>query len=96
MYEEFSIYYNIICLIQLKKLEHLESTILSLVGLQVWRGALLLADFILFHGKTYFNDKDFLELGSGVGLTSVIAGIYAKSVVCSGRLFNEVCKSYRE
>lgn len=68
----------------------MESTILSLVGLQVWRGALLLADFILYHGKTYFNEKDFLELGSGVGLTSVIAGIYAKSVVCTGRELKHV------
>lgn len=48
--------------------EHLKATDLTLVGLQVWRGALLLADYI-FHNRNEFEDKQILELGSGVGLT---------------------------
>lgn len=54
----------------LEILEHHKATDLTLVGLQVWRGALLLADYI-FHNRDEFKDKRVLELGSGVGLTGV-------------------------
>lgn len=64
------------------QIEHKKSTELSLVGLQVWRGALILADF-LFHNRKNFADKQILELGSGVGLTSIAAGIYAKRNIIS-------------
>ncbi|XP_054735135.1 methyltransferase-like protein 22 [Anastrepha obliqua] len=64
------------------KIEHSEATELRLVGLQVWRGALLLADYI-FHKRNEFRDKVVLELGAGVGLTSIAAAIYAKKVVCT-------------
>lgn len=53
-----------------KNLEHRKATDLTLVGLQVWRGALLLADYI-FHNRVEFKDKRVLELGSGVGLTGM-------------------------
>lgn len=54
-----------------------------MVGLQVWRGALILADF-LFHNRKKFADKQILELGSGVGLTSIAASIYAeRNIVCT-------------
>ncbi|XP_036337677.1 methyltransferase-like protein 22 [Rhagoletis pomonella] len=64
------------------KIEHSEATELRLVGLQVWRGALLLADYI-FHKRAEFRDKVLLELGAGVGLTSIAAAIYAQQVVCT-------------
>jgi methyltransferase-like protein 22 len=50
--------------------------------LQVWRGALLLNDFIL-HNPEKFANKTVLELGSGVGISSIVASIYAKKVICT-------------
>ncbi|KAH8364012.1 hypothetical protein KR084_001578 [Drosophila pseudotakahashii] len=57
------------------ELEHSEATELRLVGLQVWRGALLLADY-LFSKKDEFSGKTLMELGAGVGLTSIAAAIH--------------------
>ncbi|XP_017843354.2 methyltransferase-like protein 22 [Drosophila busckii] len=59
------------------ELEHSDATELSLVGLQVWRGALLLADF-LFHQRREMANKSIMELGAGVGLTSIAAAIHNK------------------
>lgn len=64
------------------EIQHSEATEIRLVGLQVWRGALLLADFI-FHKREELKDKQILELGAGVGLTSIAAGIYVKRVICT-------------
>lgn len=64
-------------------LEHRKSTVLDLVGLQVWRGALLLNDFIL-HNIPHFSNKKVLELGAGTGLTSILASAYSKKVICTG------------
>ncbi|KAJ8251118.1 hypothetical protein GJAV_G00217480 [Gymnothorax javanicus] len=63
-------------------IEHTMATPLEDVGKQVWRGAFLLADFILsqpllFHGATV------LELGAGTGLTSIVAATLAKRVYCT-------------
>lgn len=63
-------------------IEHSVSTELSLVGLQVWRAALLLADYILSHSDS-FRNQIVLELGSGVGLTSIVASYLAKEVICT-------------
>ncbi|XP_012268154.2 methyltransferase-like protein 22 [Athalia rosae] len=63
-------------------IEHSISTTLNLVGLQVWRGAFLLADYILYNPEL-FQKQTILELGSGVGLTSIIAGMFAKQVICT-------------
>ncbi|XP_012527676.1 methyltransferase-like protein 22 isoform X2 [Monomorium pharaonis] len=63
-------------------IEHSLSTELNLVGLQVWRAALLLADYILSH-PDLFRNKIILELGSGVGLTSIVASYLAKEVICT-------------
>lgn len=65
--------------------EHKKSTILKEVGLQVWRGAFLLNDYILCN-LDKFSNKKVIEIGSGVGLTSILASIYAKKVVCTGNL----------
>ncbi|XP_072763661.1 methyltransferase-like protein 22 isoform X2 [Anoplolepis gracilipes] len=64
------------------QIEHSVSTDLNLVGLQVWRGAFLLADYILSH-PDLFKDQTILELGSGVGLTSIVASYLAKEVICT-------------
>ncbi|XP_023246726.1 methyltransferase-like protein 22 isoform X2 [Copidosoma floridanum] len=63
-------------------IEHSISTELKLVGLQIWRGALLLGDYIISHPQV-FRDKVVLELGSGVGFDSIIASAFAKEVVCT-------------
>nr|CAD7437726.1 unnamed protein product [Timema bartmani]CAD7451933.1 unnamed protein product [Timema tahoe] len=64
-------------------IEHSISSTLELVGRQIWRGALLLADFVLHHGSNLLSDRTVLELGSGVGFTSVVAGMFASEVVCT-------------
>ncbi|KAG5678633.1 hypothetical protein PVAND_008289 [Polypedilum vanderplanki] len=64
------------------EIEHKKSSKLSEVGLQLWRGAFLLNDFIL-STQHLFNDKIVLELGSGVGITSIVASIVAKKVLCT-------------
>lgn len=64
--------------------EHKTLTELRHVGLQVWRGALLLADYILSN-PDLFRDKVVLELGSGVGLTSIVACFASKEVICTGK-----------
>lgn len=68
-------------------------TSLDLVGLQVWRGALLLADFLLhssLQGKeTGINiqkSDHVIELGAGTGLTSVVAAMVANTVTSTGKL----------
>lgn len=75
-------------------LEHKKSTVLSEVGLQVWRGAFLLNDFILSN-RNKFSNKKILELGSGVGLTSILASTYAKRVICTG-LWKEFSSDFIE
>ncbi|XP_055627858.1 methyltransferase-like protein 22 [Toxorhynchites rutilus septentrionalis] len=64
------------------EIEHHKSTKLDLVGLQIWRGALLLADYIIYNEKKFKNRK-ILELGSGVGLTSVVSSFFAREVICT-------------
>jgi len=53
-------------------LEHRLTTCLSDVGLQVWRGSLLLADYLL-HNHRQFKSKNVLEVGSGTALASIVA-----------------------
>nr|CAG4640318.1 EOG090X0C5G [Daphnia pulex] len=68
-------------------IKHHINTSLDMVGLQVWRGAFLLADFLL-HSATnedknfkIFHDDIVIELGAGTGLTSIVAGMVAGHVV---------------
>lgn len=63
--------------------EYSVSTELQLVGLQIWRGALVLADYILSHPHL-FEKITILELGSGVGLTSIVASSLANEIICTG------------
>ncbi|KYO30478.1 methyltransferase-like protein 22 isoform A [Alligator mississippiensis] len=64
------------------KIEHTMATPLEDVGKQVWRGAFLLADYILFDQDT-FRCCTLLELGGGTGLTSIIAATIAGRVYCT-------------
>ncbi|KAM6953804.1 methyltransferase-like protein 22 [Aplochiton taeniatus] len=64
------------------RIEHTMATPLEDVGKQVWRGACLLADFILSQPKN-FAEATVLELGAGTGLTSVIVATVAKTVYCT-------------
>ena len=59
------------------------STTLDDVGLQVWRGSLLMADY-LFCQKERLQESLLLELGAGTGLVSVTAALTAQCVFCTG------------
>ncbi|XP_043486622.1 methyltransferase-like protein 22 [Polistes fuscatus] len=78
-------------------IEHNVSTELQMVGLQVWRGALLLADYILSN-PDLFKGKIIMELGSGVGLTSIVASFLAKEIICTdinlGEILNIVKRNF--
>ncbi|XP_063235491.1 methyltransferase-like protein 22 isoform X2 [Bacillus rossius redtenbacheri] len=63
-------------------IEHSRATPLGLVGQQVWRGALLLADFLLHQGCALAGHT-LLELGAGVGLTSIVAAMFSREVICT-------------
>ena len=54
-------------------LRHALETHLSNVGLQVWRGALLLADFLVDQRTELVEGATVLELGAGCGLCGVLA-----------------------
>ena len=54
------------------------------MGLQVWNGAILLAEFIICE-NCKFTDKHILEIGSGTGLVGIIAAKYSASVICTGK-----------
>ncbi|TFK07435.1 Methyltransferase-like protein 22 [Platysternon megacephalum] len=71
-----STYNNII------KIEHTMATPLEDVGKQVWRGAFLLADYILFK-RDMFRCCTVLELGGGTGITSIVMAMVAKTVYCT-------------
>ena len=63
-------------------IEHSQATSVDLVGLQVWRGALLLADFILAR-PDLVRERQVLELAAGTGVTSVTAGMFASAVTAT-------------
>ncbi|XP_046581906.1 methyltransferase-like protein 22 isoform X1 [Haliotis rubra] len=65
---------------QVITIEHMMETKLDDVGLQVWQGCLLLCDFVLHLHKEFKGNK-VLDLGAGVGLTSIVAGLFAESVL---------------
>merc|ERR1712098_440234 len=63
-------------------IQHRKKTIIKNVGLQVWRGSLLLSDFFL-HNYQEFSDKTVLEVGSGTGLASIVASICGARAIAS-------------
>ncbi|XP_055963397.1 methyltransferase-like protein 22 [Sorex fumeus] len=64
------------------RIEHTMATPLEDVGKQVWRGALLLADYILSQ-QHVFRGCTVLELGAGTGLVSIVAATVASTVYCT-------------
>ncbi|CAL8069641.1 unnamed protein product [Orchesella dallaii] len=64
-------------------IEYENSTSIEKVGLQVWRGAFLLADFLIHNQIKYAKDKRVLEVGSGTGLTAIVAAMYANLVTAT-------------
>ncbi|KAF0763620.1 methyltransferase-like protein 22 [Aphis craccivora] len=62
-------------------IEHINRTSLNMVGMQVWRSALLMGDFIMENRDIFTNDQIVLELGSGVGLTGIVAAMYCKEII---------------
>ncbi|KAJ7305708.1 hypothetical protein JRQ81_010074 [Phrynocephalus forsythii] len=64
------------------KIEHTMATPLEDVGKQVWRGAFLLADYILCKPDP-LKDCTVLELGGGTGVVSILAAQAAKTVYCT-------------
>jgi len=61
---------------------HVETDV-ELVGLQVWRGALFLSDYIIMH-SSLFAGKNILELAAGTGLTSIVAVLSNKKYMSEG------------
>ncbi|XP_043831207.1 methyltransferase-like protein 22 [Dromiciops gliroides] len=74
--EQENIHHNMV------KIEHTMATPLEDVGKQVWRGAFLLADYILFQ-RDLFKSCTVLELGAGTGIASIITATVAKTVYCT-------------
>lgn len=68
-----------ICSKNVIRVEHTMATTLEDVGKQVWRGAFLLADFIL-SDPSRFARATVLDLGAGTGLTSIVMATTAKTV----------------
>ena len=60
-------------------IKHELQTEIARVGLQVWRAALLLADFII-HRSEWFKGCVVMELGGGTGITSLTAALVAETV----------------
>jgi len=63
-------------------LEHMMATDLGKVGLQVWKGSLVLADYLLEHHQQ-FSGKSLLEVGSGTALASIVASLCRANVVAT-------------
>ncbi|TPX53703.1 hypothetical protein PhCBS80983_g06221 [Powellomyces hirtus] len=77
-------------------IRHEMATPLRSVGLQVWSGALLLADFVLTNRHGIFgSDATVLELGCGAGLVAIVCArlcrrVYATDLADLGVL--ELCR----
>jgi len=52
-------------------IEYVSSSTLESVGLQLWNGSFLMADFII-NCQSIFKDQVVLEMGAGVGLSSIL------------------------
>jgi predicted nicotinamide N-methyase len=81
---------------------HFRSTSVSLVGLQIWRGALLLADYLLDRGSSLnISNAHVLELAAGTGITSIVAAaVGAKSVLCTdvdrGKILDTIRQNFAD
>eukprot|EP00040_Diaphanoeca_grandis_P016013 m.82391 g.82391 ORF g.82391 m.82391 type:complete len:361 (-) comp25513_c1_seq2:68-1150(-) len=64
------------------EIPHTMATKIPEVGLQVWAGALLMADYIV-HNRDQWVQSTVLELGAGTGLASIVMARYAQTVLCT-------------
>ncbi|XP_037523217.1 methyltransferase-like protein 22 [Rhipicephalus sanguineus] len=64
-------------------LDHCPATTLPTVGLQVWKAALVMSDFLLHRGRELLRGIGVVELGSGVGLCGIVAAAFADYVFCT-------------
>ncbi|GFR68343.1 methyltransferase-like 22 [Elysia marginata] len=61
-------------------------TSLEDVGYQLWAGALLLCDYLLHYGDSIqlqAKHSGILDLGAGLGITSIVAAMFASWVICT-------------
>ena len=58
------------------RLEHRSTeTNLEKVGLQIWKGGLFLADYLMNHQNIMQQADVVIDLGTGVGLTAIVAAL---------------------
>lgn len=78
------------------QIPHSMATPIPDVGLQIWSGSLLLADYLV-HLQTEMDlsKETLLELGAGVGLVSIIGALYSKNIYCTDAFDNVLdnCKA---
>lgn len=60
-------------------IHHSLATTISRCGEQVWQGSCLLGDWVLVN-RQQLQGQVVIELGAGVGLVSLLAGMFAKTV----------------
>ncbi|KAI9345286.1 hypothetical protein BDR26DRAFT_856680 [Obelidium mucronatum] len=66
-------------------INHGLATTLPLVGLQIWAGALVMSEYMIWK-QHLFSGKGVLEVGAGTGLVSLVAGtrdVGAKKVIAT-------------
>ncbi|XP_013068398.1 methyltransferase-like protein 22 isoform X1 [Biomphalaria glabrata] len=63
-------------------IEHKMETSIYNVGYQVWSGALLMCDYLLSIHDV-LDKAHVVDLGCGTGITSIVAAMFAKHVVCT-------------
>ncbi|KAG6522801.1 hypothetical protein ZIOFF_019956 [Zingiber officinale] len=73
-------------------IQHSITSSLLEVGLQVWKAALVLTDFVLHKSSTssYFNDVVAVELGAGTGLVGIVLSRIAKKVFITVAVLHDI------
>lgn len=59
------------------------------MGLQIWKGSLLLADWIISSSELLTGTK-VIEMGSGVGVAGIVAARFASRVFLTGIVFESL------
>jgi len=77
------------------RIPHAMATLIPDVGLQVWAGSLLLADFAVSNSDAW-RGKTILELGAGTGLVSIVAARTAGTTVICTDGFDNVLQNCAE
>eukprot|EP01147_Barroeca_monosierra_P004056 gene4056-6475_t len=74
-------------------LSHAMATPLVNVGQQLWRGSLLLMDWLIHNGKA-LHGQNILELGGGLGAASIVGAHFGAHMLCTdiGLTTLDLCK----